>query len=60
MENCVLPCMPDVVCISETHATCMISNCQRKEAGVLFGLNYSIHHHALALEMIPKFFGLVV
>ena len=32
--------------------TCVINSCQGKVAGVLFRLNYSIHQHALALEVI--------
>ena len=32
--------------------TCVINYCQGKVAGVLFRLNYSIHQHALALDVI--------
>ena len=36
----------------DLNATCVVYSCQGKVAGVLFRLNYSIHQHARALEVI--------
>ena len=32
--------------------TSIVNSYHRKVAGILLGLNYSIHHHALALDVI--------
>ena len=42
---------------NHSHATCMVNNCQGKVAGVLFSLNYSLHQHALALDVIQVLDG---
>ena len=43
----------------DTHVTSMVKSCQGKVAvaGVLFWLNYSIHQHALAMDVILVFLG---
>ena len=40
-----------------SHATYVVNSGQRKDTGVLFGLNYSIHQHALALDVIQVLDG---
>ena len=39
----------------DQHATVVINSYQGKVTGVLVRLNYSIHQHALALDVMYKF-----
>ena len=41
--------------LRKENATCVVNSCQENAAGVLFWQNYSIHQHALALEVIELF-----
>ena len=41
-----------------THTACVVNSCQGKVAGVLFRVNYSIHQHSLALDVIQVLDGI--
>ena len=41
----------------DPNATGVLNGCQGTDAGVLFSLNYSIHQHALALDVVQVLDG---